>query len=82
MAHRVLVGPSAVRGAGFPVRALEDLSLDEQRLETSDELEQGTFGWILAERLEKEPSRERLSTWTVWDLVAEIAETDLVEAMG
>ncbi len=41
MATRVLLGPSAV--PGFPVRGLEDLSLDEQRLETSDELEQETF---------------------------------------
>ncbi len=82
MAHKVLLGPSAVRGVGFPLRALQDLSLDEPRLETSDDLEQETFGWVLAWRLEKEPSQARFSTWTAWEVVEAIAETNSVEVMG
>ena len=82
MAYRVLLRLDAVRGAGFPLRPLQDLAPDEQRVGTSDEPEQEAFGWHLAGRLEEEPRRERFCTWTAWEVVAEIVETDLVEAIG
>lgn len=82
MEHRVLLRLCAVRAAGLPVRVLEDLSLGEQRLETWDELEQETFGWTLRERLDAKPNLEGFSTRTVWEVVEEIAETNLVEVMG
>jgi hypothetical protein len=80
--HRVLLKPCAVRAAGFPVCALEDLSLGEQGLETWDELAQETFGWTLPKRLDAEPNLEGVSTRTVWEVAEEIAETNLVEVMG
>ena len=76
MAHKILLGPRAVCGAGSPLPALQGLSLDEKRLE------QETFGWLLAGRLEKEPSQERFSTRSMWEAVAAIAKTGLVEVMG
>ncbi len=82
MEHRVFLRPCAVRAAGFPVRALEDLSLGEHRLVTWDQLEQETFGWTLAEQLDAEPNLEGFSTRTVWEVVEAIAETNLVEVMG
>jgi hypothetical protein len=82
MEHRVFFRACAVRAAGFPVRALEDLPLGEQRLETWDELEQETFGWTRAERLDANPNLERFSTRTVWEVVEAIAETNLAEVMG
>jgi hypothetical protein len=81
MAHRVLLGPSAVCGAGFALRALEDLSLGEHRLVTWDELEQETFAWTLAEQLDAEPNLEGCSTPTVWEVVEAIAETNSVEVI-
>jgi hypothetical protein len=82
MEHRVLLRLCAVRAAGFAVRALEELSLDEPHLDTRDELEQETFGWNLGKRLDAEPNLEGLSTRTVWEVVEAIAETNSVEVMG
>ena len=65
MEHSLLLGPSAVRVAGFRVRALEDQSRDEQHLETWDELEQEVFGWTRAERLDTKPDPEGFSTRNV-----------------
>ena len=72
----------AVRAAGFPVRALEDLSLGEESLGTWDELEQGRFGWTLAKRLDAETNLEWFRTRTVWEVVEESTETHFVEVMG
>jgi hypothetical protein len=82
MQHRVWLRPCAIRAAGFPVRALEDVSLGEQRLETWDELEQEAFGWTCAERLDAKRNLEGFSTRTVWEVVEAIVETNSVEVMG
>jgi hypothetical protein len=82
MEHRVWLKLSAVRNAGFPTRALEDVSPGEQGLETRDELDRKTFGWTLGERLDAKPNLEGLSTPTSWEVVDEIAETKLVEVVG
>jgi hypothetical protein len=82
MEHRAFLKACAVRAAGFPFRALEDLSLGEQRLGTWHELEQGTFGWTLAKRLDAEANLEGFSTRAVWEVVEEIAEANLIEVMG
>ena len=82
MEHKVFSRPCVVRAVGLSVRILEDLSLDEQRLETWDRLEQKRFGWNLSERLDAKPNLERLSTRTGWEVVEEIAEANLVQGMG
>ena len=78
MAHKILRGP----GAGFPTRALEELSPEERRLERLEELELETFGWTLPERLEAKPNMQRFATRAVCNVVEETAETGLAEVMG
>jgi hypothetical protein len=81
MEHRVFSRPCVARTAGLSVRILEDLSLDEQGLETWDRLEQKRFGWALGERLDGKSNLEGFSTRTGWEVVEEIAEANLVKGM-
>jgi hypothetical protein len=82
MEHRVWLRLCVVRTADFPVRALENVSLGEQVLETRDELDRKTFGWNLGERLDAEPNLEGFPTRKVSEVMEEIAEVKLVGVMG
>jgi hypothetical protein len=82
MEHKVFIRPCAVRVAGFSVSTLEDLSLDEQRLETRDEREQGRVRMDTRRATGRGAKPGGILHADGAEIVEEIAEANLVRGMG